>query len=249
MNFLRLLLRRDQYDFGARTTPAIIIFLPIYLAGLIAFWLYLSDVILINAIGFLVTLASIPYLEQTLRLRGQNIQKVLFEKWGGAPSVTMLRLRDSRIDEISKKRYHKFLSIHVEQMKEITWEYEEKFPEEADKVYFSANEFLKSKTRDGTKFNLLLKENISYGFWRNLYGSKIIPLILDVFIIAICTLPYLLRLDKVEFGDLFNLAVLTLIITLVHFAWFLFFSFENKVKRQAETYASRLLETCDILDS
>jgi len=52
-------------------------------------------------------------LVQLARDAGKERERAFFETWGGLPSVAVLRHRDTRIEPITKVRYHKKLSTLV----------------------------------------------------------------------------------------------------------------------------------------
>ncbi len=159
----------DPYDRRARLYPALICLFPIMLGIAISFQKVFS------ALSGLVALAAAVGLLQLLshlaRDRGKSLESTLFEKWGGIPSVAIFRHRDTRIPAPAKLKYHTIMS-NVSKINSPLKEEEAKHPTKADEIYMSWSDYLRGKTRDTNKYGLLFKENINYGFRRNMLGLK-----------------------------------------------------------------------------
>ena len=123
-------------------------------------------------------------LAQVARDRGKRLEPALYDTWGGKPSVALLRHRDTRIDEHTKSRYREFLKGQLPQLKLATIEEEGANPEAADNAYQSVTAWLLTQTRDTKRFSILFRENISFGFRRNLWGLK--PVGIAVTLMASC---------------------------------------------------------------
>ena len=188
------------------------------------------------------------------RDRGKTLEPDLFRAWGGKPSIQLLRHSDSRIDAVTKQRYHAALSgaMHVELP---TVEVESKEPARADAVYDSATRWLLEKTRDTRRFALLFKENISYGFRRNMLGVKPYGVA-----IAVASLLWSLAASGLIQGNelssipvrLTTLSPSQLVaITGAAFltALWLTGTTKGRVKIAAFAYAERLLAACESIDA
>jgi hypothetical protein len=117
-------------------------------------------------------------LSQLARDAGKNGEKALFESWGGTPSVAIFRHRDTRLDSITKARYHKTLTALVKGTKAPSVEDERVAPAAADLVYTSWSSYLRVRARDDAKkYPLVLQENINYGYRRNLWGLRTVGII------------------------------------------------------------------------
>ena len=177
------------------------------------------------------------------RNAGKNIEKTLFEKWGGIPSVAIFRHRDHRLDSISKQNYHKKMSELVPNTKQYTIQEEIDNSDEADNVYHAWSQFLLSRTRDHTKFNLLFIENINYGFLRNLLGLRN----LGIFISCLCLL-LLCIYGYITFPCLRDIDISILIScgleSGIIFFW-IFWVNEKRVHVAANAYAKQLVETIE----
>lgn len=159
----------DPYDRQARLYPALLAIAP---AVLTASTLYAAHATLLtSAAALLVTCGVMFWLANLARDRGKALESDLFHAWGGKPSVQLLRHSDMRIDAVTKQRYHAALStalrVHLPSA-----EVEARETGHANAVYESATKWLLEQTRDTRRFALLFKENIAYGFRRNMLGLK-----------------------------------------------------------------------------
>lgn len=160
----------DAYGLQARLQPALLALLPLFLS--IAVWipgLYewgsgLAGVV--TACGALVWFAHLS------RGLGRKAQKKLYVEWGGIPTTRWLSHRDDSLNAQTKARYHAFFETQIDGWVAPTPDDEATGPQSADAAYESAVEWLKEQTGEGERFDLVLKENISYGFRRNLFGLK-----------------------------------------------------------------------------
>lgn len=234
----------DSYERKARLYPGLLVAMPPILLYLCSEAASLSKAKAI-VIFFLGT-GGAYWLGSIIRNLGKRSEERLFTKWGGKPTTIILRHADSTLDRISKQRYHDFFGTTA-QIRMPNREEELGSPKSADDSYRAAVAWLIEKTRDKTKFPLLFKENISYGFSRNMYGARYLGIAstaLSLFwslhhyrIIgwqmpffnghAISTTPSLALLAMAGMG-------------LLLLSW-LFIIGEGLVKRAAYTYAERLI--------
>lgn len=233
-------MKLDIYSLKARLQPEFLVLLPVVLAigawlpGQFAAWKTVSSFALY--IGIWVLLAELG------RDLGRNKQAALFKRWGGAPTTRLLRHRDTTLDAITLARYHAFLSGTMNHRLPTRAE-ESADPRAADALYESAVKFLLEATRDATRFPLLLKENISYGFRRNLWGMKPAATLLCLLGLAAC-LAHIARtlLTNASLPPLSlamassNILLLVIWVLRVRPDW---------VKLAADAYAIRLLAACD----
>ena len=161
----------DNYTLKARLYPSFLVLLPAfvvcvyYITDFEKYYHYFTAVISIGLFTFL--------LSQLGRDKGKLKEPELHKYFGGKPTTQILRYRDVYIDNVTKERYRKLLINKIEGLQFPSAEQERIEADQADQVYESCAKFLISKTRDTVKFNLLFKENISYGFRRNLWGMKL----------------------------------------------------------------------------
>jgi hypothetical protein len=238
------ILEIDKYTLKARLYPSFIVLFPAfvvsfyYITDFEKYYHYLTALI---SLGFLTFLLS-----QLGRDRGKLKELELYELWGGKPSSQILRHTNNYLDSPTKARYHKLLSKQLPDLQLPTVEQEQNDIKQADQVYASCTRYLISKTRDTEKFALLIKENINYGFRRNLWGMKIWGLIvlLGCFIIH-----SYFTTNKFTTFEQFSVKDICLFSFLLLIAIFWFVKVTPKwIKMPAFCYAERLYETLDTFE-
>jgi hypothetical protein len=171
----------------------------------------------------------------------------LWRSWGGAPTTQLLRIQDNRIDKHTKKRYHEKLQINCPVIVVPHLSMETNNSQESDEVYQTWTKYLISKTRDGKKFPLLLKDDTSYGFRRNVWGLKPHGLAFTIIFILANYFFWVIRLKSFNplfFPNTFKYSTLMLFAILVF--WLLIVT-KNWVKLPAFSYAERLCECVESL--
>ncbi len=184
-------------------------------------------------------------LTQLARDAGKQGEKALFEMWGGLPSVAIFRHRDTRLDAITKARFHKKLAGLVKEAKAPTVEQEKADPASADLVYSAWSNYLRVNTRDTKKFNLLFHENVSYGYRRNVWGLRSIGIAVSLFSGIVCSIRlYFTYQSSGSFDEtLVGGAIFAVVLLLL---WV--FRFTSRwVRMPADAYAERLAESAEIL--
>jgi hypothetical protein len=166
----------------------------------------------------------------------------------GAPTTQLLRLGNNHIDKHTKKRYHeKLLRLcPVNSIPDVTMEINN--TSDADDIYRAWTKFLISKTRDAHTFRLLLKDNTSYGFRRNLWGLKPYGVMVTMSFIIGNYLFWVIRIhstNRFVFPDSCKFSTIMLLIILLF--WILIVT-KNWVKLPAFSYAERLFEAIDVID-
>ena len=241
----------DPYDRQARLYPALLAMAP---AVLTVGTLYAAQATLLtSAAALLVTCGVMFWLANLARDRGKNLEPDLFRAWGGKPSVQLLRHADLRIDPVTKQRYHVIIGGGM-QVELPTAEVEAQEPARADAIYESATKWLLEKTRDSKRFALLFKENVSYGFRRNLLGVKPYGAA-----IAVASLLWSLvasglvqdyepssftgRIAALSPSEIVAISATSFLVTL----W-LTGATKSRVKIAAFAYAERLLAACESLE-
>lgn len=235
----------DNYTLKARFYPVIIVFLPIFVLGVFYSYEFKS---LNQLLGSATIVGVFTYLFSQLgRDQGKKKEADLWATWGGSPSIQILRLRDKHIDKLTKQRYHEKLQnlCPVSVIPDSTLE--SKNPEEADEVYKSWCKYLISQTRDKQKFSLLLKDNTSYGFRRNLWGLKPYALILTVLLLIgnYLFLAYKCQnYNPLTLSTHFQYSSLALLVVILF--WVIIVN-RNWIKLIAFSYAERLCEAIENL--
>jgi hypothetical protein len=230
----------DPYERKARLYPALLAGLPVIVfIALYTEWLTFD---VENALYIAVATAGLFWLTGKTRDLGKAVENRLVAKWEGMPSVTLLRHRDSVLDRYTTQRYHKAAAALADVSLPDPIE-EANDPTDADERYRAVTTALLSKTRNTSEFSLLFKENINYGFWRNLRGLKLIACALAAALVA-CGLwldrAYVMNLQS-PVGNQLTLIVAGLMML---FGWITTVT-DAAVHRAAQNYAQRLLEALD----
>ena len=243
----------DPYDRQARLYPALLCLLP--LLAVITL-LYAPNV---SAFTGVVTLAvscgGLFLMTNICREMGKRLEERLFREWGGKPTTQLLRHCNDLIDSVTKRRYHAFLAAKINTAFPDA-ELEKADPAKADEAYQSGARWLLDHTRPdaGRQFDLLFRDNITYGFRRNALGVR--PLAI---VVAIGCLFWTLAKEHVlpgaegkvfEWSALAHLSpagiVSLTVSSLMLLVWVFFFT-KTSLRTSAFTFAQTLLRTCDVL--
>jgi hypothetical protein len=203
-------------------------------------------------IGLLGGCGAVYALASVTRGRGKRLEESLVKQWGGMPTTIALRHRDKFLDSVSKQRYHTAIAAKLGIVMPTPQE-ESEDPDKADDIYIGATKRLRELTRNSK--SLLLKENIAYGFHRNMLAMKnvgmftcIMGIIFGLFIAKILQVvpPHFV---VAHFANLDLAAGLTLLISITLLAtWLLYFD-QSAVRRMGFVYAERLFECLPSLPS
>lgn len=234
----------DPYDKKARVFPGLLVALPILVPIL---WIFGPKHPVLTALVALCSSCGLLYwLANIARNRGKAIEEKLTQKWGGMPTTLLLRHRDTFLDSTSTNRYHGLIKDKLGiALPDAAAELAD--PAKADDLYRGATKLLIEKTR-GKSHALLLKENIAYGFQRNMLGMKPFGVLT-----CICGIAAGLVLAKViqfkpwqiEWENLAEPGAaggMTLIVSVVLLISWLTLS-EATVRRVGNVYAERLFES------
>jgi hypothetical protein len=167
----------DRYDLCARIAPGVIAVLPIAVALAVHVPVSLPSSALHLALYAAAAAGLAWVVGGWTRIRGRHAQGKLVARWGGMPTELLLRHVDPRIEPATKARYHAALQSIAPGHPIPTAEEEEADPTAALQVYRSAVRRLIEFRREAAD-SLVLAENASYGFWRNLHGIRLPALIL-----------------------------------------------------------------------
>lgn len=229
----------DIYNLKARLYPSFIVLLPplffaiFYITDIKEYFHYLTAITSIGVFSYL--------LSQLGRDKGKLKEPELYELWNGKPTTQILRHSNNTIDQLTKERYHKILSEKINNISIPTKEEEISDTTKADSIYESCTNFLIGKTRDTEKYNLLFKENISYGFRRNLWGMKSWGISLLVLTLILHILIATKLLTNISFKPTKDIYLY--IAFLVDIIFWIFIVNTNWIKIVAFEYAKRLYET------
>lgn len=232
----------DKYSVNARIYPIVILLLPIVILGIaysIQFEQYLQ---ILSTLG--VSAALTYFMSQLGRDRGKNAELTLWSKCGGMPSVQLLRYSNNSIDSIRKDRYHNRM-LELSPVEEGIDFKEDDELEHLNEIYRAWSKYLITKTRDTKQFSLIFKENISYGFRRNIWGLK--PIAIPIILISLVA-NYLFQAVTIGYSNFslfpaeFHASEILLIILLI--LW-VFVITSDWIKIPAFAYATRLFEAID----
>lgn len=230
----------DAYERKARLYPALIGLFPLIVGVSVSFPKVYST--LSGFVALAAAIGGMQLLSHLARDRGKNLEPNLFKSWGGIPSVAILRHRDELISPPAKRKYHSVLE-GISKIAAPSEDFENTNPEKADEIYSAWSDFLRGKTRDIIKYPLVFKENINYGFRRNLLGIKwccVSSALIAIIIILAPSLDTLyLPEDKIAIV-LFLVSYIFVFSFVVNSGW---------VKTVANAYSRNLIEAINNLDS
>lgn len=224
----------DIYSLQARLAPALLSLFPaILLIALVFPKLYetAAGLVSLGLICGVLTLAS-----HFARTRGKMVEQRLNAKWGGKPTTQFLLDENGELDNQTRNRYLAHFSKNIPD-----WNLGEDPRLGAD----SAVRWLLEKTRDTSKFSLIFKENISYGFRRNCLGMKPIGSLISTicaFYWATQIYSHFSGLSEINPTHLIGLSVSALVLL-----WWVFIVSDEWVKEAANTYAKALLGSIDTM--
>ncbi|WP_141750789.1 MULTISPECIES: hypothetical protein [Stenotrophomonas] len=236
----------DPYERKARLAPALIVLMPLTVSFITACREELDAMRILAAV--LVTFCA-PFLFCSIvRFQGKQLEAKLVIRWGGLPSTILLRHRDARLNPQVKMRYHRAIRDKLG-LPLPTAARERNDPRSADHAYEAAVAVLRDRSR-GTE-SLVLKENISYGFFRNMSALRpfgiaacIAGLVVGLHMADVLTLNPV----GVAWGALlhpgFEGGATLLISGMLLLLWVTSFS-HSRVEGAAYAYAERLLSALD----
>lgn len=235
---------RDPYEKKARAFPGLLLVLPL-LVAVGSTW-GTRHPIIAGMVGLLLSCGVVYTLASLVRDWGKQKEEALVVQWGGMPSTIVLRHRDTHLENGTKLAYHQLIKQKLG-FRMPTRQEEETDPQAADDAYRTATRALRESTR-GKQYALLLKENISYGFRRNMYGARRLGWATSGVGFAVGVLlsgfikvePF--RIDWKILLELPLPAALTMGVSAALFIVWFFFG-PKAVRRAGYAYADRLLET------
>jgi len=237
----------DIYERKARLYPALLLVAPVVitLVAILSIRLSVVESVAAALLGLLIECGGAFFLSQLAHDAGKQKEKRLFEQWGGMPSVAIFRHRDTRLDAITKTRYHKKLATVVKGARQPSVAGEQSDPDAADQIYAAWSTYLRINTRDTKKYRLVYEENISYGFRRNTWGLRPIGITTNLLcLFALTFWSYVVYHSTHQINTKILVAVLCVLVLL--FLWLFRFS-SQWVRLAADAYAARLVEAIDTL--
>jgi hypothetical protein len=243
----------DPYERPARLYPALLTVLPVIALVML---LYAPKTTAMTAVVTVaVSCGGLYMITNVCREFGKRVEGELYRDWGGKPTTQLLRHRDPSIESTTKRRYHAFLGNKIN-LPFPDKDQENADPEAADDIYQSGIRWLLNQTRqdDTKKFDLIFKENVTYGFRRNALGMKPIGVTLCVG----CFLWVLFRqgvlispnhglIDMNALLQMPDPATTSLLVSALMLLIWIFFFTKTTMRTAAFTYAETLLRACDSL--
>lgn len=240
----------DTYSLNARVKPAFFIIFPIVLV--VAVWFESSRTWGGGIVTFIISFGIISFAANQMSSKGNILQDKLFSKWGGAPTTIIMRHSDNRLDKYTKERYMQKLDAIIPNFKPISLDDERKDLENSDEMYRTAANYLREHTRDIKKYPLIFKENISYGFSRNIRAFKVLGILSATSALTasmyLTWYNYLKDINKAYEELIFSVPFINsglLIILLATLFFWVFFVTEKWVEIRAFAYAKSLYASCE----
>lgn len=234
----------DVYDIKARVAPSLIVIFPILFSVWV--WFPITQTWADALSGTVFAIFFSWLLGRIAREQGLKAQDRLFKKWGGNVAANMLRLDNTHLNSLDKRRYRKFLEQQIDGLALPTEEEERAEKPDVTERYEMAINWLRRSTRDQTKFFLVFKENVNFGFHRNLYGMKGFAIFFYLAMLALNIFTLIkgsdIGIENYTVNSISSIAVSCLSIIV----W-IFFITEKSVKSAAIAYSERLLEACEEL--
>ncbi|MGY8564479.1 hypothetical protein L0938_13780 [Paracidovorax citrulli] len=240
----------DPYDRKARLAPALIVLMPLTVSFIAAFR---DELDAIQVVATVVATFCAPFLlSSVVRFQGKKLEQKLVKKWGAMPSTMLLRHRNDRLNPLTKAGYHQI--IHAKLGVTVPTAAKERGDHgKADHVYEAAVAKLRERTR-GTE-TLVLQENISYGFFRNMsalrpYGiaTSATGVLVGLLMTGAVTLNPLAFTWASLLHPGFEGGATLLVSVALLFLWCTSFS-HGRVESAAYAYAERLLTAFDRIPS
>ena len=233
----------DSYGRNARLFPAILVLTPILVLPVV---LLGTERISSYVILGVVAAAGLYPMSAAIRDLGKKVEPKLYAEWGDKPTTRMLLWEDSTFDATAKARYYGF--FRAQGLDIPSPDYQKTNPGESRKQLSSAVDWLRENRRANS---LVLGENASYGFRRNLFAAKWIGVAtaslagivnlwsLGILITSPAVTTFADFRDRVEIEDIVGLVLDVCLL--------LFFLSRSKswVKRSADIYARAILLSCD----
>lgn len=208
----------DKYTLGARVYPVIVIMLvPV------TSMFFFMDLDVKNLMSFLpltALLALAALFAALTRSSGKKIETQLFDQWGGKPTTLLLLYETSTFNKTILDGIRKKIESICDGVKFLDENQELLDKKKAREICEYATLQLIQKTRDETKFNLVLRENISYGFFRNLYAIRKYEIFMNL-----CVLTYLFCICL--HGERVHISNAEIYISILNMAAILFFEINN----------------------
>jgi len=228
----------DPYDRIARLNPALLTVLPALLFVFVWFpavWTQLGAIA-----AFVVTCGVLFALTRLARKAGQSVERKMGNRIGRLHTASLLSLADDRLPKTMKTSCRSYIEKHSKIILPSLVD-ETDDPRNAQDDRLLAVRWLLEHTRPQSEASLLLNENISYGFARNLLGLK--PL--GIAVTAAVTLGSAYFLYDLEVGSTaFVLGTLLCGAAFIGLLMWVFLVTKSSVAHASQVYAEKILSLC-----
>jgi len=233
----------DRYTLRARIGPALLMILP---ASLGAFAWYPGQATLPeSAMGVIIGLVLALLLGQFVRDAGFQKERELFQSWDGPPTTRFLRHRDQQLGGSTRARYHQCLTRLLPDLQLPSVSDEDRDPIAADQVYESCTRHLREKTRSAGDFHLVHETNTEYGFRRNLWAVK--PTGVGLAVLGTIATSARLGMAYAHSEPIAAATLAGAVLSTSLLVWWWRRITPSWVRVAADSYAERLLATCEVL--
>jgi hypothetical protein len=226
----------DHYNFRARLQPAFLSLVPLAIA---AYAWARPDAKWITALWSLLGSAGFTFfLANVARNHGKRIEAELWQSWGGKPTTLLLR-HSGPENPVRREQWHKQLSKLYG--KTLPTESEEREnPVGADNEYDAATRLLIEKTRDVKAYPFVYRDNVNYGFCRNLYALRHVGILTSSLALLACLTAgfWALKAGKVDYSPWGSAVVCGALLL-----WWVFTITSDWVKVPAINYAQHLFDS------
>jgi hypothetical protein len=234
----------DTYSLRACIAPIFLTILPLLLA--INLWAPKSVSLEVLSGSTIVSIA-LSVLAAQLGRHGKTKEPGLWQSWGGPPTTRFLRHRDTQFNPIRRARCHKNLEKCIPEIHMPTAQEEIENPLAADQVYEMFTRYLIDRTRDKKRYPLIFKENVNYGFLRNLWGLKGVGIFISG--LSLIGSGFYGCLQWVNHKTVAPEALIMGGLCLLAVLLWIFWVKPDTIRIPAEAYAERLLEFCENMNS
>jgi hypothetical protein len=233
----------DIYTLKARIFPAFLLCLPVALA--VTAWAPEAKLPTIALFGITGNVAVSFLVAERVRDQGKAKEPELWKSWGGPPTTQLLRHKNPEVSPQMRNTWRQALEeLYGSALP--TAASETKAPEKADQAYEAAVFRLRERTREAEKYPLVFKENVSYGFRRNLWALKPTGICLA----GASTLACAAKIAMANFTEwtIESHAVIAFVACVVLLVWWLMAITKTWVRTPAFEYAKRLLGASILLE-
>lgn len=233
----------DHYTIHARFLPVFFVSFPIVLT--VFAWLPDAKTVFGGTITVLISFGVMSFLSIYVSNIGNDLQDKLFNKWQGAPTTLILLPNNETLDKFTKLRYFKWINHHKPDLSlpESIESYVHN-SELTEKIKSSVN-FLREYTRDKKKYEKIYRDNVAYGFSRNLVALRYYGILICM---ASISTTFCFMYHNAMYNETFHPNTLVMVSTLTSVVFLIihFFMLNHSfVKRRAYRYALSLFEVCE----